>query len=154
MTVETCQDFCTSKGFSYAGTEYSTECCALSFFVLRLAMIFNNVYLLDCGNTLPDLAAASDTDCTYTCSGNTTEICGGSDRLSVYWSGTDGPSIIQTAGNWSIMGCYVDSVNSRLLSVEIAYPDGTSNTVEACTSACLAEGYAYAGVEWAEECCE
>jgi hypothetical protein len=31
MTVESCINYCNSAGFIYAGTEYSTECCMLSY---------------------------------------------------------------------------------------------------------------------------
>lgn len=32
MTDESCINFCAGKGYIYAGTEYSAECCELALF--------------------------------------------------------------------------------------------------------------------------
>lgn len=36
MTGENCISYCSSKGFQYAGTEYSQECCTSSYNASRL----------------------------------------------------------------------------------------------------------------------
>lgn len=67
MTIEKCVDFCTSKGFSIAGTEYSTQCY--------------------CGNSVPaDRAPIAGLmgDCYMKCGGDTTENCGGAGTISLY----------------------------------------------------------------------
>ncbi|KAL8637618.1 MAG: hypothetical protein Q9228_005132 [Teloschistes exilis] len=63
MTTELCAAVCT--GFEYFGTEYARECY--------------------CGNMLQDGSVpAPASDCSYTCSGNKAEKCGGSNRLNLY----------------------------------------------------------------------
>jgi len=68
MTIEWCvKDFCEPRGFTYAGLEYSTQCY--------------------CGDSLPtDRAPVSDImgQCSMPCSGNSSEVCGGSGLISLY----------------------------------------------------------------------
>ncbi|KAK7521272.1 WSC domain-containing protein [Phyllosticta citriasiana] len=69
-TVSRCLDACAAGGYAVCGAEYYHECWA--------------------GNALPSsslLAAGSDVlaaGCNYPCSGNSTEACGGSNRVLVY----------------------------------------------------------------------
>ena len=67
MTVEICVDFCSSQGYSVAGTEYVNQCY--------------------CGNSIPS-AAAPVTGlvgaCTDKCAGDDTEYCGGYGAISLY----------------------------------------------------------------------
>ena len=54
---------------------------------------------------------------------------------------------------WLTLGCYNDSVGARVLQNEGIVQGGPSNmTVENCETACLAEGYSLAGVEYSAEC--
>ena len=67
MTVETCIKLCSSQGHSIAGLEYGSQCM--------------------CGDSLP--ARASPTPnvigaCTEKCKGDSTEICGNANALSLY----------------------------------------------------------------------
>lgn len=62
-TVEACQAACQAQGFSYAGVEFGNECW--------------------CGNELSSRPATDG--CNMPCSGNSQEICGGPDRLNVYY---------------------------------------------------------------------
>ncbi|KAK3944359.1 putative fungistatic metabolite [Diplogelasinospora grovesii] len=65
MTVEACGNYCLEAGYTIFGTEYSAECY--------------------CGNSIDTTSTlAASTDCSMACSGNSTELCGGPDRLSVY----------------------------------------------------------------------
>ncbi|KAI9678071.1 MAG: hypothetical protein M1817_006015 [Caeruleum heppii] len=67
MTVETCIDFCSGKGFSVAGLEYSTECY--------------------CDNDIATDRAPVDGllgSCTRKCSGDDSQFCGGGQQLSLY----------------------------------------------------------------------
>lgn len=62
-----------------------------------------------------------------------------------------------TAGptGWAYQGCYTDSVAARSLAVGTAVPGGAgAMTVQACTTACRAGNYLYAGLEYASECCK
>lgn len=64
--VESCVSAYIGLGYSIAGMEYFTQCY--------------------CGNALinPAAKATVDTDCSTACSGNSAEICGGGDRISIY----------------------------------------------------------------------
>jgi hypothetical protein len=69
MTVEGCLSYCKSKGLNYAGLEYSTQCY--------------------CGSSLP--AALGPTpgvlgNCFSPCAGNSSQYCGGANRLSIYYT--------------------------------------------------------------------
>lgn len=67
MTIETCVDFCSGKGFSVAGAEYGRECY--------------------CANSIPAEAAPVPGyagDCTMPCSGDSTQNCGGPGTISLY----------------------------------------------------------------------
>ena len=62
-------DFCTSKGYAFAGTEYRRECW--------------------CGNSVapgrqPGTTVASLAGCSFKCGGDTTQYCGGDSWLSLY----------------------------------------------------------------------
>ena len=56
-------------------------------------MLVDCHFLIDCGTALNAAATlANDTDCSMTCNGNSSEICGGPNRLNVYnYTGTDLP---------------------------------------------------------------
>ncbi|GFZ47912.1 hypothetical protein JCM24511_05659 [Saitozyma sp. JCM 24511] len=161
-TIESCTSSCASSGFAYAGVEYSDECY--------------------CDSSIRNNGALQSSGCVMTCSGNSSEICGGSDRLNIYQavnstgSGSTSTTTTSTTSTpttatatttttaatttgtgpaptnaWSYVGCTSDSVNARSLSVGEALPNG-NNSVEACTAACYAAGYNYAGMEYADEC--
>lgn len=66
MTIEKCLSDC--YNYAYAGVEYGRECW--------------------CGNTLntaPGFKNTTDSDCSFTCPGNSTEFCGAGNRLNLYW---------------------------------------------------------------------
>ncbi|KAK6341387.1 hypothetical protein TWF696_008464 [Orbilia brochopaga] len=69
MTVEKCINAAKDAGYIYAGVEYGVECWA--------------------GNTIrPESQPAnSPTECSMSCSGNSTQRCGGNDRINVYLAG-------------------------------------------------------------------
>ncbi|RMD39851.1 hypothetical protein DV735_g5278, partial [Chaetothyriales sp. CBS 134920] len=69
MTIQLCAQFCLSAQaddeYTYMGTEYAAECY--------------------CANALADTSVlASDSECSMTCSGNSSQACGGPNRLSLY----------------------------------------------------------------------
>ncbi|KAI2789285.1 hypothetical protein POX_e07315 [Penicillium oxalicum] len=63
-TVEMCQSVCQQNGFIYAGMEYGTQCF--------------------CGNSI-DNGASLTSACGTACPGNSAEICGGANALSMYY---------------------------------------------------------------------
>ncbi|EGS17224.1 uncharacterized protein CTHT_0065420 [Thermochaetoides thermophila DSM 1495] len=63
LTLEMCAEFC--NGYQFFGTEYSRECY--------------------CGNVLnTGSVEVSDGDCSMPCAGDTSQLCGAGNRLSVY----------------------------------------------------------------------
>nr|XP_031859690.1 uncharacterized protein CI109_004965 [Kwoniella shandongensis]KAA5526762.1 hypothetical protein CI109_004965 [Kwoniella shandongensis] len=66
MTIDTCTSFCKTSNFKYAALEYGGECY--------------------CGNSLVNGAALNkySTQCTMKCAGNTKQLCGGPNALSLY----------------------------------------------------------------------
>lgn len=115
--------------------------------------------MADCGNTFNGGSKAATDGCNMACSGNSTEVCGGPNRLTVFTSGnaggssSSGPSVNPGPAGWGSLGCYTDSTGARTLTTGVAVTGGASAmTVALCTSACKSNGFKYAGVEYASEC--
>lgn len=78
------------------------------------------------------------------CSGDSTQACGGPDRLTVYTNFHSQPA----PAGWTSLGCYTDNVQTRTLPFWGFIPGGTdAMTQEACTTECARMGYTFAGVE-------
>jgi hypothetical protein len=160
MTNAKCQDACRASGYVFAGTEYSGEC-------------YCDNQLQGSSGPAPD----GEAKCTMTCNGNQTDICGGSDRLTLfrYYTGdepivstivstssplaasastaTSSAIVVAATGTpkgFTYQGCYTDSAGSRSLSVGTAVPGGMTNAK--CQDACRASGYVLAGTEYSGEC--
>ncbi|CZR61108.1 related to glyoxal oxidase precursor [Phialocephala subalpina] len=134
MTIESCSSFCMQNNYALSGVEYSSQCY--------------------CGNGISSASSFGQTGCTMTCSGNTAEYCGGSDRLSVFNNTAYvSPTAPTNSGNYILQGCYQEASAGRLLSGP-STTNSTGMTVEMCTSYCQAQGTngVYAGVEYAQEC--
>lgn len=90
MTVESCVNFCDNGDYDYAGLEWYQECW--------------------CGNfILNGGAETTASDCSFPCTGNSTQVCGAGNRLSMYYSGRPpppAPEIVPSVGLWQSLGCY------------------------------------------------
>lgn len=143
-TPTSCAVTCASKGYTYAGVEYSTECY--------------------CSNTITTTSAtgqlAPSSDCNMACSGNAAQICGGSGRITILTSSSGTTtttttttstttSATSTPTGWSLLGCYQDGPTRALQGKEVT---SSSNSPAFCTSTCAAAGYTLAGVEYGTEC--
>jgi hypothetical protein len=65
MTIKSCAAYCAASNSNYFGVEYFSECY--------------------CGKVLASESTLQATsDCSYLCSGNSEEYCGGSNRLNLY----------------------------------------------------------------------
>ena len=64
MTIEKCQKFCFEKNYLYAGVQYAGECF--------------------CGNTINPKILKPTTDCNKVCTGDSSQICGGTWRMNIY----------------------------------------------------------------------
>lgn len=135
MTDEGCMTYCAGAGFPVAGVEYSQECYC--------------DYELDAS-----ASKEAETDCNMPCSGNSSELCGGSNRLNVYQLSTSTkPSPEPIPTGWSALGCFTDNVSMRTLSQGQAVAGGYTNmSVANCISACQSAGYGLAGLEYSQEC--
>ncbi|KAL7424676.1 hypothetical protein Q5752_000360 [Cryptotrichosporon argae] len=129
MTPKLCVDTCNSKGYYYAGTEYSTECY--------------------CGDALQSGSIAASSGCTMVCGGDKSTACGGSSLLNIYKSAATVPAAVVPTG-WTALGCYSDS-SSRTLDQD-AYTSSSAMTWASCTAFCATGNYTYAGIEDGTEC--
>ncbi|KAB8297713.1 hypothetical protein EYC80_001520 [Monilinia laxa] len=139
MTVESCIQNCITAGYSIAGMEYYTQCYCDSA-VINLGAL-----------------APSDGQCNTPCGGNTNEMCGGGDRMSIYSNQTNMtvlplPVIQNTSlpGNWKYKGCLTDNVVNRVFPYQISFPD--NNTATNCLTLCSEYGYGAGGMEYSNEC--
>lgn len=154
MTVEKCAVFCI--GYRYMGVEYSTECF--------------------CANSISDGAVLTPSGCSMACGGNSSEYCGGSNRLNLYKTDPEkptsasttfpvsispissattrssktatGPVAVPTASSFTYQGCYTEGTSTRALSA--VSTAGEDMTVEKCATFC--NGYSYMGTEYSSEC--
>lgn len=163
LTTAKCKDACRNAGYSLAGTEYSGECF--------------------CDNTVKNgggLASDGEVGCSMACNGNATEMCGGSNRLTLFkfYTGTEVPSsssaspslgtpvvppapIASSAPlatpiatglptNFTYKGCYVDGPGFRILNFQQS--DDQTMTIASCANKCAAAGYSIAGMEYSYQC--
>ena len=126
MTVAQCASFC--KGYTYMGVEYSSECY--------------------CDNSIATGSAPATSGCSMTCSGDSSQICGGPSRLSFYTLTPTGPQTVQKASGFAYQGCYSEATNTRALSAK--QTAASTMTVEICAAFCT--GYTFMGVEYSQEC--
>jgi hypothetical protein len=153
LTVALCTEACGEAHYQYAGVEYAGECyCGNAF--------------ENGGGPAPDGLVG----CDMTCNGNSSEYCGGPNRLDVYNStGTIPPTttdtVVPTAtgsgtatdlpSGWTYGGCWIDNAfGGRILAVGEAGSTAvtTALTIESCIAACTAAGYTVAGVEYSTQC--
>ncbi|KAK1782113.1 hypothetical protein QBC45DRAFT_345145 [Copromyces sp. CBS 386.78] len=149
MTVGKCTAACDSSGYKYAGVEFGGECF--------------------CGNRISNGGAPATSGCTMLCNGNSTEFCGGGNRLNIYIKGDlpptstvsgiiavtssavpepQGPAQPASVGNYVWYGCRTEATGNRALSAAVSATD--EMTLEACSAFCSA--YTYFGVEYSREC--
>ena len=95
----------------------------------------------------------SESNCSFPCTGNNTESCGGNDIISVYQDTTFPTVDNTTISDYTPMGCYSDlGPNGRTLAWRQDQIPDANLTIEACLHACKEGGYAFAGVEYSKEC--
>jgi len=60
-----------------------------------------------CGSSLTSGASpASSFECSMPCAGNSSEVCGGPNLLTLFWTGQANPQTNPGTGPWSFAGCY------------------------------------------------
>ncbi|GHJ84917.1 hypothetical protein NliqN6_1319 [Naganishia liquefaciens] len=133
-TIEMCTSTCAQMGYLIAGMEYGIQCfCGTAF--------------------SPYAQMTSQAGCAMTCSGNSTQICGDSNRLSVYSNGVPAqmaiPGLPEVVGNYTVYQCMTEATSGRALSA-LSYSDVSGMTLESCARFC--NGYTYFGTEYGQEC--
>ncbi|OIW33464.1 WSC-domain-containing protein [Coniochaeta ligniaria NRRL 30616] len=132
MTVEWCMAECKSNGFRYAGLEYYGDCY--------------------CGSAVNG-PSVDESQCTYRCTGNQSEVCGGSNIISIYQDTTFTPIDETTVADYAPLGCYFDNADDgRALSYPQDSVYGANLTTEVCLAQCKEGGYPFAGTEYGGEC--
>ncbi|KAM0722233.1 hypothetical protein Q7P37_001674 [Cladosporium fusiforme] len=134
MSVAQCTGACKARGYRYAGLEYADQCY--------------------CDNTIREPATVATSGCNMPCSGNSSEFCGGSNRLTVYESSDfSPPADNEPPSAWTPLGCFTDDGNARTLGTQQEVPGGYMNlTVRGCLDVCSSLGYVYGGLEYSQEC--
>ncbi|OBT48309.1 hypothetical protein VE00_01254 [Pseudogymnoascus sp. WSF 3629] len=131
-TIESCQALCLKNSLPLAGLEHGTQCL--------------------CGSMISNYAVSGQSGCNNICSGNASEICGGTSRISIYnYTSFVPPVLAANIGNYVLQGCYTDSVANRTLKGYV-FTNTTSMTQELCINTCKAKAYAYAGIEYGSQC--
>ncbi|TDL23466.1 copper radical oxidase [Rickenella mellea] len=151
VSVQTCTTACFNAGFPLSGVEFADECY--------------------CGTHFSNFGAPASDGCNMVCAGNSSEFCGGPNRLNVYnYTGTDLPTAPPNnppAGGggggapvfpvtnglptpWNYSGCYIDNAHGRVLGTEL--PDNSTITVEACINFCISQNMTLAGLEFSVQC--
>lgn len=72
-----------------------------------------------CGNASTDYDQYGETTCTLSCSGDSSEICGGYNAMSVY----ENDGIVAPNPNPSFLGCFADSKMVRIMVKEASQSD-------------------------------
>ncbi|KAJ7635293.1 galactose oxidase [Roridomyces roridus] len=146
VSLDTCTTACFNAGMPLSGTEFADECyCGTA--------IIN-------GNGPIDISA-----CNMVCAGNSTELCGGPNALTVFnFTGTNlppppppvggGPTGVTAIATdlpepWAYLGCFVDGAHGRVLPNEI---DNTTMTVEMCVDICTGTNFSISGLEFGVQC--
>lgn len=139
LTIESCVQTCKGLGLGVAGTQYSTQCF--------------------CGSSIINggVLAASDSQCNMKCGGDSSEICGAGNRMSVYATGNfstySKPTVQNSSlpGNWQYQGCLKDQPIPRVLPYEILTMVNNA-TISDCLNLCAEYGYSAGGVEFGNQC--
>lgn len=122
MTAQKCAEHCAD--YSYFGVEYGRECW--------------------CGNR-PPKTQAPESECSFRCAGDDSQICGAGGRINVWGSPLPSPS---TVGDFEYVGCFTDKTDDRALRGTVTYD--SAMTLEKCASACTS--YTFFGVEFGTQC--
>ena len=131
MTVETCVAECKGNGYRYAGLAYYGVCY--------------------CGTTVSGSQIAED-KCSFPCSGNSSQTCGGDSILSVYQDPTFLPLEEASVEDYSPLGCWTDDSSQGRALVYKQDLDGATLTTQKCLQKCRDGGYPFAGAEFGGEC--
>ncbi|KAH8901344.1 WSC-domain-containing protein [Thozetella sp. PMI_491] len=125
MTIDVCEKFCTDRNYTIAGVEYGQQCF--------------------CGSTFAYAPQWDPSGCniTWTCTGDSNEICGGFDHISLFRRTECCPS--------DPAGCLLESVLESII-VNSTLLTHNSMTPDICSSHCMGRNYPYSGVQNGNDC--
>ncbi|MCP4342385.1 MAG: hypothetical protein GY799_26790 [Desulfobulbaceae bacterium] len=128
MTTSLCVDTCSSKGFRYAATQYSSHCF--------------------CGDSYGSYGKADN--CDMICSGNAKEICGGPWANSVYdLEDASGLIAKKISAKKDSLGCFLDKQTRDIDSYTFSRQDMTTSL---CVDTCSSKGFRYAATQYSSHC--
>lgn len=104
-----------------------------------------------CGASVNNIQA-DEADCDFSCTGDSSEVCGGLNRVSIYQDPTFPVADLTTISDYQKLGCYSEGSVGRSLAWRQDQVDATTMTVESCLTACKAGGFSFSGLEFAQEC--
>ncbi|KYQ96669.1 WSC domain-containing protein [Tieghemostelium lacteum] len=117
LTNTKCKAFCSKQLYKYSGTSMGNQCY--------------------CGSEYGHYGKAQNqSECSFKCGGNSTEICGGNNRLTI--------------GRSSFIGCY--SLGESLDNFDQCAISPQNMSVQNCKSYCKASGYQYSGLTKGKYC--
>ncbi|KAI2642536.1 WSC domain-containing protein [Xylaria nigripes] len=132
MTVETCVAHCKGNDYRLAGLSYYGVCY--------------------CGQTV-STALLPENQCTFPCSGNSSETCGGDTQINIWMDPTFPPLENQNINEYVPVGCWTDDSNQgKALFYRQDSLDTSTLTTETCLKSCLNGGFPFAGTEYGGEC--
>ncbi|KAI1340641.1 WSC domain-containing protein [Xylariaceae sp. FL0016] len=132
MTVEICVAECKGNNFRLAGLSYFGVCY--------------------CGETVAT-ALLDNGQCSFPCTGNSSETCGGNTQVSVWMDPTFPQIANQSISEYVPVGCWTDdSPDGKALFYRQEDLNSSTMTTEACLASCLAGEFPFAGTEYAGEC--
>jgi len=109
MSNEACSSYCQGKNYTFAGMEYYQECCEYTQYPSFYSKSWRLTSNADCGDFFTANTSTPITDCNTACTGKSSEPCGGSNRMSIFWNGTrSAPIPVSNPGpvGWKWLGCY------------------------------------------------
>lgn len=139
MTIESCVDLCIGLGYTVAGMEWSVQC-------------FCDDFVRNGGKKTDESA------CNMACGGDSAELCGAGDILSVYSNDTltvYQPPVAQTEdlpGKWKYVGCLSDDSTAAVRTLPNQLILANNNSAATCLGQCALFGYNAGGMEYGDEC--
>jgi len=94
--------------------------------------------------------AASESECSYACTGNKTQICGAFDRVSLYMDPTFAKVDNTVTSDYKAVGCYSEGTTGRTIQYQQVV-DQTTMTTESCLAVCKTKNYPFAATEYGGE---
>ncbi len=148
LTPGLCEEHCRAEGFSYAGTQYGSQCF--------------------CGNSYGRYGQLPAGRCNVPCAGNRGEECGGAWANSLYRVSAApvrrevapvrregvvprpaAPVTLSRGRPVAYLGCFADAQSRDLPA---AFMSAGNMTPELCENHCRAEGFSYAGTQYGSQC--